>query len=481
MKKAIILFTIAMSTMLFATNTISVVEGTASNGTAQITVDFLLENADDVGGFQFKLSANPDVLVGTAVSANQANMTIAGSLQGDGSYMVLCYSMSGDSYPAEFNDVACSVTFDVSGTLEEESVLIGLADGIISDPLGNELADTDFVGGNFSFSGDAPAAIISVDPNTLTFTPTTFGESVTQTLTISNVGTLDLMIFDITSDDTLFTTDFTTMITLAPEASEDIEVTYLTPADSLGFGIMSILHIINNSDAADRQVSMQVLSVPDISVEPTILDFGTLEYGQTDTTLSFTITNTGTEDLKVKIEASGDDPATAFDWNPPMTGLTTMLMGESQTIDVSISADASAGNTYTGILEIWRSNLTGDADIELDETVSLSVVIGEPTGVKSSSVEIPSEFKLNQNYPNPFNPTTTISFDVAAHGLVKLAIYNLLGEKVATLSNEILPPGSYQSVWNGADESGELMPSGIYFYRMSTSRAILTQKMVLLK
>ena len=481
MKKLIIILT-SFVVFAFATNTISVVSGTVANETSQITVDFLLENTDDVGGFQFDLIGDPDVLTGAGVSTEVDGMTVAGSVQGDGSYRLICYSMSADFYPAGFNDIAFSVTFDVNSNMTEESVFIDIVAGsfVISDPLGAALVG-DFVGDVFYFSGDAPAPIISVEPGELTFTPTVIGESVTEILTISNVGNMDLNIFAISVNDAaLFETDFGTPFTLAPDATHDLSVTYNTPADDFGFGTMSNLHIINDSGVADKQVPMQVLSVPDVTVEPASLDFGTVEEGD-DSSLSFVITNTGTEDLKVKIVASYYDPVIAFAWAPEMTSYTTLLMGESETIEVTISEDVLVGN-YTGTLEIWRANLTGDADQVLDETVSLSVVIEEgPTGVKATSVTIPSEFKLNQNYPNPFNPTTTISFDIATHGLVDLSVYNLLGEKIVTLSNAVLQPGSYQAIWNGQNWFGELMPSGVYFYRMSTSQTTLTQKMVFLK
>ncbi len=75
MKKLIIILTIAISAMLFAQNTISVVADTVANGTPMITVDFLLENADSVGGFQFDIMSDPYVLVGTGVSTVANEMT----------------------------------------------------------------------------------------------------------------------------------------------------------------------------------------------------------------------------------------------------------------------------------------------------------------------------------------------------------------------------------------------------------------------
>jgi hypothetical protein len=90
--------------------------------------------------------------------------------------------------------------------------------------------------------------------------------------------------------------------------------------------------------------------------------------------------------------------------------------------------------------------------------------------------EIPTKFALYQNYPNPFNPTTTISYDLPARSRVKLSIYNILGQEVATLVNSEQEPGRYSVKF---DASG--LPSGIYFYTLQTPYFTKTNKMVLVK
>jgi len=79
-------------------------------------------------------------------------------------------------------------------------------------------------------------------------------------------------------------------------------------------------------------------------------------------------------------------------------------------------------------------------------------------GIQQTSSEIPKLFNLYQNYPNPFNPTTNINFDIPLNSYVSLSIYNILGEKVATLVDENLLAGKYKIEW---DASG--YPSGIYY------------------
>ncbi len=94
----------------------------------------------------------------------------------------------------------------------------------------------------------------------------------------------------------------------------------------------------------------------------------------------------------------------------------------------------------------------------------------------NTSLTIPLEFKLEQNYPNPFNPTTSINFSVANDGIVNLEIFNLLGEKVATLLNEYKPAGKYSVHFDASK-----LASGIYLYRINTNQFVKTMKMSLIK
>ncbi|MFQ5631091.1 MAG: T9SS type A sorting domain-containing protein [bacterium] len=102
--------------------------------------------------------------------------------------------------------------------------------------------------------------------------------------------------------------------------------------------------------------------------------------------------------------------------------------------------------------------------------------LGIIVSVRQISEAIPQRFTLAQNYPNPFNPATTIAFDVQAASHVILSVYNMLGQKVATLVDEHLVPGSYTATFKGGH-----LPSGIYFYSLEAGAFRATKKLVLAK
>ena len=89
------------------------------------------------------------------------------------------------------------------------------------------------------------------------------------------------------------------------------------------------------------------------------------------------------------------------------------------------------------------------------------------SAVRLETAAAVEDFRLQQNYPNPFNPSTTIDFAVKEQGRVELAIFDVLGRKVKTLVSESLPMGSYSAMWDGTDNAGSAVPSGVYVYRMT--------------
>jgi len=116
-----------------------------------------------------------------------------------------------------------------------------------------------------------------------------------------------------------------------------------------------------------------------------------------------------------------------------------------------------------------------------DGIICADVECGNEVKDETVGREKPSEFTLFQNHPNPFNQTTKIEFTLAKPGFVGLSIYDLLGRKVRILASEHLPSGYKSVLWDGKNDSGEDVASGIYFYQLRVRDFSETKKLVLLK
>ncbi len=109
-------------------------------------------------------------------------------------------------------------------------------------------------------------------------------------------------------------------------------------------------------------------------------------------------------------------------------------------------------------------------------------VIGyQPSAVKENNPRFELSYDLRQNYPNPFNPTTTISYRIGKRQLVELTIYNIMGQKIRTLVSDFKNAGQYFIQWDGRNDKGAQVTSGVYFYSLQAGDFIKTNKMVLLR
>jgi hypothetical protein len=107
--------------------------------------------------------------------------------------------------------------------------------------------------------------------------------------------------------------------------------------------------------------------------------------------------------------------------------------------------------------------------------------LGIGVGVDDDNISRPLQFSLSQNYPNPFNPETNIEFSLPSEQNVNLMVFNLLGQQVRTLVNSSLGVGTHTVIWDGKNDDGINVPSGIYFYKMFTPEFSQTNKMVMVR
>lgn len=121
-----------------------------------------------------------------------------------------------------------------------------------------------------------------------------------------------------------------------------------------------------------------------------------------------------------------------------------------------------------------RDSFVLRADAVIFEESQLTSIIAEPNMT-------PESYTLSQNYPNPFNPTTQIKFTLPVDSRVDLKVYDILGREVATLMSDELKAGYYTTEWNGRNNSGVMVSSGIYIYRIVAGKFVQTKKMMMLK
>ncbi|HEY9189204.1 MAG TPA: T9SS type A sorting domain-containing protein [Ignavibacteria bacterium] len=103
------------------------------------------------------------------------------------------------------------------------------------------------------------------------------------------------------------------------------------------------------------------------------------------------------------------------------------------------------------------------------------------TGVEELEETLPNSYNLSQNYPNPFNPSTKVEYNIPVHSFVNITIYDILGRKIKTLVNEFQNAGRYIVNWDGCDDYGKRVASGIYFCKMNSKNYSSIRKMNLLK
>lgn len=146
-------------------------------------------------------------------------------------------------------------------------------------------------------------------------------------------------------------------------------------------------------------------------------------------------------------------------------------------------------NSAVRVYGIDGADLTGDgvADLVASDQVNsfnnLLLLVGDiSTNIDITLTQIlPDKMELLQNYPNPFNPSTSIRFSIDKPNIVSLIVYDLLGRRVKILLNEEKQSGVYELTWNGKNEYGNQLPSGIYFLRFESNGTQFSKKMILLK
>jgi hypothetical protein len=135
------------------------------------------------------------------------------------------------------------------------------------------------------------------------------------------------------------------------------------------------------------------------------------------------------------------------------------LWDKSENREIELSPRYAKGNGFFAEGPFASVELSGGVDVSLS----------------------PQRLEVNQNYPNPFNPATTISFNLPTSSKVTLKVYNLLGQEVRTLVDYNMEAGSHSISWDGRDNAGDPVSSGVYLYSLHTGEFNVVKKMIYIR
>jgi len=173
----------------------------------------------------------------------------------------------------------------------------------------------------------------------------------------------------------------------------------------------------------------------------------------------------GLERFKVGVSATGTNPSNFTIISGP-----NYIQAPVDWTEYTYEIQGYTGNAYIGI-----QCVSNDAFIFLVDDVTV-----EGTPLEDPNVPVLAT-ELQGNYPNPFNPETTIRYSVKETCPVTIEVYNLKGQLVRTLVNEVKTAGNYSVVWNGRDNHNQPVSSGVYFYKMNAGKYSSTKKMIMMK
>jgi hypothetical protein len=152
------------------------------------------------------------------------------------------------------------------------------------------------------------------------------------------------------------------------------------------------------------------------------------------------------------------------------------LMPEAVRALEAIGYEVEQINNGDGTLTVNLTPVNGERATTMEFKVDAT---DEQTARKE--VELPEGYGLSQNYPNPFNPTTTIDYSLPRSEHVTLEVYNVSGQKVRTLIDEVMPAGNHSVEWDALSDTGTKVASGVYLYRLTAGEVTSSKKMTLLK
>ncbi|MAD51179.1 MAG: hypothetical protein CMF79_01210 [Candidatus Marinimicrobia bacterium] len=302
---------------------------------------------------------------------------------------------------------------------------------------------------------------IGLNTTVLSFADTYINDTSAVSLEISNVGSDHLDISSFEFDYDYFFTEAQTA-SIPPSESEEIAI-YFIP-DSVGSfsGIMTI----NSNDDDDPEVDVTLYGTGEES--PLLLSFSTLIDTLAPNSVNshlLTLSNTGNVSLNYQINHD-------IEWLTISPENGTIPAFNTELVQVNISTLFMNYGEYNGTIEIETS--VGIFYVEV------TIIVAE-LNIDNDIAGIPHTFKVHNNFPNPFNPVTKVQIDVPEFGHAIIQVHDASGRLMTTLVNEELRPGFHSIQWNGKNQLGESVSSGVYILNVRFENLNISQKMLLVK
>lgn len=350
-------------------------------------------------------------------------------------------------------------------TIVSSSFFGAMADG----QNGNTKADVMLQYLSFLTGDPLPNIIVSEDE--IDFGITFPDLAYTHQLEISNTGLDTLLITNLMISGEGFNYIGSTEFTVVPSEQQVLEIEFETYEIGQYLGELTITS--NDPDTPELviQLSAECVLPPIIQCNPlsveTIITSNQIHEG------IMIISNIGEYDLNCELVIT--DSSLYAGWLEIDQDSCFIQPGEYEEILLTFDPDGlEAGQYYTEIV-IYHNDPTQD-ELIIPITMNLNFTNAESDLILATN-------KLIGNYPNPFNPTTTISFELATENAedAEIIIYNLKGQKIKELEIKNLKLGINEVIWNGADNSGKPVSSGVYFYKFISGTYSSTKKMILMK
>ncbi len=329
--------------------------------------------------------------------------------------------------------------------------------------------DGDFVEPNVAdtvfFTVEMLSPVISVEPDTLSFVQE-IGTSVSDTIMLFNTGFAELEWMAQNSIPWLSLDN--NGGTLEAHMQMPIIATVNTEGLIEGDYVEHVEVTSNDPDTPGVNIVIKliVFGIPEMSVDVSNLTCTVPEDSSIIDTISIACNGTGVLTWKITNQT---------DWLSYDVNMGDISSGDNYDLVLNVSAEDLVPATYLDTL-VFTSNDQANPVI----TIPVELVVLPLVGIDNPS-QAPSMFALNQNYPNPFNPTTTFSYDVPEQVNIKLTIYDIHGKVIRNVSSGVVSVGHYQYIWNGMNESGEIVSTGVYLARMQAGSYSKTIKMLYLK